>query len=129
MERVRETREGWHKVGECGASAGCILISDPCYVLQDRPGAAPDYTYDKFMRDWDDQGQPTVATVYPNNNPNFAAGVVVSTGWGDGVYPVLGRFAEGRLMEVRISFDGKFEDAGRAFDETADDDRDDDEGE
>jgi len=34
---------------------------------------------------------------------------VASTGYGDGVYPVYARIAEGRVMEIRILFDGSEE--------------------
>lgn len=32
-------------------------------------------------------------------------GILVSTGYGDGIYPVLGKVVNGRVMEVFIDFD------------------------
>lgn len=41
------------------------------------------------------------------NKGHKGAGVVFSSGWGDGEYPVYARFQEGRIAEVRIVMIGE----------------------
>lgn len=104
-----ETRTGWHRIGECPVDAGCIMLVNPCYVLPDRrfAGLEPkvEYDYATFLADSESEDSPLVLVVRPDDNRSFEAGLIVSSGWGDGVYPVYGRFGGGRCLEVRVVFD------------------------
>lgn len=100
----------WEKVGEVGVDAGLLWLGDPCYFLDTRGGAvtfveqtigarySDDELYGKFCDALGNE-QPTVKSFGP-------AGAAISTGYGDGVYPVeIRRGDDGRVMEVRVRFD------------------------
>jgi len=83
----------WEKVGEVGVDAGLMWLGDPCYIMGD------DATY--RVHNWDN----FCARLNLNKQTNqLKAGVCVSTGYGDGVYPVEVKRRDGRIAEVRIVF-------------------------
>lgn len=98
--------EKFEKIGVIGIDAGCCWIGDPCYLAPtDRPTAplapSPASGWSKFI-DWlhgaDGHGFDDGAKEHPD-------GCIVSTGWGDGCYPVeVRRSPEGRIAEVRVRF-------------------------
>ena len=100
--------EGFTKIGSFGVDSGTVMIGDPCYVL-DGEGKYPlsfGHDWDEFvgMNLLDESGK---VPYWPHTKElHGAMGVVSSTGYGDGVYPVYARMAEGRIMEIRILFDG-----------------------
>lgn len=95
------------KVGEFCVDAGICWIGDPCYVMPyDASGADVVRNWDKFC----DQlktadGQPKDAAQFRFKEGHIGLGVCVSTGWGDGQYPVyIERNEEGRIARVLIEF-------------------------
>ena len=93
-------------VGYVGVDAGCIMIVDPCYVLDDTSrGGDPAKTYQSFL----DAAQG-------NNLINEArlevwgqgAGIITSSGYGDGTYSVYARFEDKgmgrRVAQILIDF-------------------------
>lgn len=94
--------EGWELAGGIGVDAGLCWIGDPCYILhqgQDLP--------ETLGKNWSE----FCCKLKDNTTSfNYAAGheglgVAVSTGWGDGFYPVYVRKENGRVMEARVIFD------------------------
>lgn len=107
---------GTKLLGHCPVDSGQIILVDPCYVDKgfdydevccshtvlhvDIEGDEPrnvwgDHTYHNGI------GGPAIAGVGVLDK----AGVVTSTGWGDGVYPVYAEVVGGRVMSVTIQFD------------------------
>ena len=90
--------EAWTEIGKIGIDAGLCWIGDPCYLRYDPSGYAegsPAGPWGGFI-DW--LGDAGIAKEHP-------LGCVVSTGHGDGVYPVEVRLdAEGAIAEVRVQF-------------------------
>ncbi len=94
------------QIGEIGVDAGLCWIGDPCYILHADPapkaiggdwGAFCDLLHD------DDQYPTCKQLNYDLGHPGL--GVVVSTGYGDGVYPVFAEFNdEGRVARVCVEF-------------------------
>lgn len=109
------TRNATKLIGYCAVDSGQIMLTDPCYV--------------KDFVDEMDQGGKFDANLTPVNGtypytyngacsatcngdmagelgqPFRGAGVVVSSGYGDGSYPVYATFNdEGRITEARIVF-------------------------
>ena len=82
--------------------AGCIWIGDPCYIMGDDAfKRVRDWNKD-FMANWDKDA-----------NVNYAEplgegiGVCLSSGYGDGTYPVDVEFNdENRVVSVKITFIG-----------------------
>jgi hypothetical protein len=93
-------------IGEIGVDAGLCWIGDLCYVLHADPAPKA------IGKDWDefcdilhaDAKYPTSMQFnYDLGHPGL--GVVVSTGYGDGVYPVYAEFNdEGRIAAVTVEF-------------------------
>jgi hypothetical protein len=86
------------------------MVVDPCYVLPDKAEKGqilshhnPQYTYEKLMEDLFEGEKPTQTKQITFAN-KFGIGVVVSSGYGDGVYPVYVKEEDGRVKELKISF-------------------------
>jgi len=91
--------------GYCGVDSGQIMVIDPCYA---------------FMDEFDDMGgnYRNVCNIslgddgygefpLPKNGYTQGIGVVTSSGYGDGNYPVFVDVNDdGRVVELRIAFDG-----------------------
>lgn len=94
--------EAWERAGEIGIDAGLCWIGDPCYILpEESPEAAPLRDWSKFcemMKDLD-------VRQFRYLRGHDGLGVCVSTGCGDGIYPVeVRRDPDGRIAEVRVRF-------------------------
>lgn len=90
--------DGWKLIGKFGVDAGLVWIGDPCYILHKEGDQKPQ----DIGEDWDDFCKILDDKVYYDFN---SLGVVASTGYGDGIYPVYARFMDGRIMELKINFD------------------------
>jgi len=93
------------KIGECGVDSGQIMIIDPCYIN------------DEWVKgDWSDKGstygkccdittKKGQAGQLNYKGGHVGLGVVASSGYGDGVYPVYATYnKEGRIMKLEIEF-------------------------
>ena len=106
MKTNRITRK---PIGEIGVDAGLCWIGDPCYILHtDQPPEAIGKNWDEFCDIMhEDRRNPTCKQfTYDLGHPGL--GVVVSTGYGDGLYPVYAEFDdEGRVARVWVEFIGQ----------------------
>jgi hypothetical protein len=86
----------WKKVGEIGVDAGLVMVGDPCYVLGDDAS--------QRVKSWSEFCD-SLGNDYPTvKDMNF--GFVVSSGYGDGLYPVyVKKNAEGRVIGLKVEFD------------------------
>ena len=95
----------WKKVGEIGVDAGLCMVGDPCYASYPDHPDHPIHNWDKFcesLKEHDKQ-HPQQATAMQIDQ---RTGVVVSTGYGDGIYPVFARYnADGRIVGLKVDFD------------------------
>ena len=84
-------------IGHCGVDSGQILLIDPCYVYKDEfdPDNPTGGDYDQCCR----------ITLSDDGAGQTDLGVVTSSGYGDGVYPVYAtKDANGRIVSVTIEF-------------------------
>ncbi len=83
-------------IGYLGVDAGLMYLGDPGYLIG--PGKVGAMAWADFLKTYvgGDQAQH-----WRVDN----IGIVVSTGWGDGIYPVTAKIRDGRLMSVTINFD------------------------
>lgn len=90
-------------VGHIGVDAGLCWIGDPCYVI------AKDCS--NVFNSWKEFCEQIEGDYPTMKSFNYAAGheglgVCVSTGYGDGTYPVyITRNREGRIASVTVKFD------------------------
>lgn len=94
------------QVGHVYVDAGLIMVGDPCYTLPDEGSHR-----DEVAKDWgtfcealnDTRKNGNADGVYKPFGDGTA--VVVSSGYGDGTYPVfVKRDANGRIMKLVIDF-------------------------
>lgn len=100
-------------IGEIGIDAGLCWIGDPCYILHaDRMPKAIGNSWEAFCNILDEDGQYPVRKQFNYDLGHAGLGMVVSTGYGDGVYPVYAEFNdEGRIAKVTIEFIGPDDEA------------------
>lgn len=93
-------------IGEIGVDAGLCWIGDPCYILHAHPKPkAIGKDWGEFCDILHKNGTyPTRMQLnYDLGHPGL--GIVVSTGYGDGVYPVYAEINdEGRIAAVTVEF-------------------------
>lgn len=94
----------WEYAGIAAVDSGMILIADPCYWLDDdQPG-----TRGKYRQICDELGDNRAVALkfeegFTKNRPG--KGVAVSSGHGDGLYPVyICRDERGIIKECKIVF-------------------------
>ena len=100
----------WIKVGDISVDAGLCWVGDPCYILhkegEDKPKDIGKSWYDTEHEDTfcGRMKSDNVKQFY--HDMGFSGlGVCVSTGYGDGVYPVEARFTDDdRVAEIRVKF-------------------------
>jgi len=88
-------------VGHIGIDAGLCWIGDPCYVLPDDATSNPGPNWGKFCDQLGNDPGPTMKS-FPFPLGHEGLGVCVSTGYGDGLYPVTVEIAEDEEMGTRI---------------------------
>jgi hypothetical protein len=98
----------WELVGEVGVDAGQIVICDPCYiygsdnVIKDEVGGSEWEHWHQHLKD-SGYFEPERRTLQIGQ---FLA-VVSSSGFGDGVYPVMVRRTRGGdIAELKVVFIG-----------------------
>ena len=92
------------QIGTICVDAGIVMVGDPCYTLPDDASHR-----DAVARDWSRFCDATFAD--PNNADGYSTpfgegtSVVVSSGYGDGRYPVfVERTYDGRVARLVIEF-------------------------
>jgi hypothetical protein len=96
------------QIGEIGVDAGLCWIGDPCYILHTtQPPKAIGKDWGAFCDILHEDGHYPTCKQIPYDLGHPGLGVVVSTGYGDGVYPVFAEFNdEGRVAKVWVEFLG-----------------------
>lgn len=120
-------------VGYISVDAGLCWIGDPCYILhQDKLPEALGENWNEFCDKLYDEGNngPTMKS-FEHYKGNEGLGCVVSTGFGDGLYPVYAYVSdEGewgkRIMGVYIDFN--YEEMADEEDEDAEEDAEEEDG-
>lgn len=105
---------GEHLVGYVDVDAGLMLVGDPCYYSKDNPMQNWSEFCDRLFKE--EIGKEHLPTVYrlPHREDHYGKGVVTSTGYGDGSYPVYVTITdEGiwgrRVAGLRVEFIGEME--------------------
>lgn len=94
----------WKQVGVIGVDAGLCWIGDPCYL---KSGELPWEDWHKFcdkiydLENGKDQG--VTQFNYELGHPGL--GVLTTTGYGDGIYPVYAKFKDSRVVQIKIDFE------------------------
>ena len=100
----------WEEIGIIGVDAGLCWVGDPCYCVTPDCSSHPAPTWSGFCEQLSKQDAEAGEHkgVYPFNYPlgHAGLGVAVSTGWGDGSYPVFIRRdpETGRIAAVMVQF-------------------------
>lgn len=87
------------EIGTCSVDAGMLLLGDPCYVIGRREGPE---TWDAFLHRLH-ASNPKGGDAPYWHLPD--TGCVVTTGYGDGEYPVhVTLSGDGRVKNVTVTF-------------------------
>jgi len=88
-------------IGRIAVDAGVVYIGDPCYLYSDiiDGGGLGETWEDVCDKLFKDEGP---FTVIPFNGGSEGQGVISSTHWGDGVYPVYAEMDTERNTPKRI---------------------------
>ncbi len=81
------------QIGVVGVDSGTLLLGDPCYWLSDE-----DYNKELLQSNFDKSHQVNYDLGHAGK------GVIVSSGYGDGCYPVFATIQDGRVKEVTVKF-------------------------
>jgi hypothetical protein len=100
------------KVGVIGVDAGLCWIGDPCYILhkseKEKPEAIgtdwPDFVNRLYGNNLCGESSCVVGKQMKYDLGHSGLGVVVSTGYGDGLYPVYAEVKDGRVAKVWVDF-------------------------
>jgi len=97
--------KGFDQVGEIGVDAGLCWIGDPCYCVTPDANEHPAESWPEFCSKLDaNENDGVMQWKYKAGHAGL--GVSVSTGHGDGCYPVyVKRNNEGRVVAVLVVFE------------------------
>ena len=105
-----EIKNHWEEAGVISVDAGLCWVGDPCYIIH------TDKVPKEFGRDWSEtcdaldkkglNNKDALAVQFNHDMGHSGLGVAVSTGWGDGQYPVFVRRdpQTGRCAAVMVEF-------------------------
>ncbi len=95
----------WKQVGIIGVDAGLCWLGDPCYWMTPDCTEHPAETWSEFCDKLEMIEYPT-AKQFNFKRGHAGLGVCVSTGYGDGIYPVfVEKNEEGHIVGVMVRFD------------------------
>lgn len=113
---MAERKNGKWLVGRVGVDAGMVMVGDPCYL--DNYGkkssngfewVATEVEAQKKANKFDYSYSGACAATLSENSAGelgLASAVAVSSGYGDGVYPVYATYnGDGRIVRLEVSFD------------------------
>ena len=99
----------WTKVGTIFVDAGCVMVGDPCYT-QGREASSASESWHEFLEaTWPETFGPNPDKDAQMKDAVLARGeeglgIVVSSGYGDGEYPVYVDREDGRVKAVKVVF-------------------------
>jgi hypothetical protein len=96
-------RNEWTLVGHIGVDAGLCWIGDPCYILHQEEKLPESLGADWYeFVDLLNESYPTMKS-FKYQLGHEGLGCVVSTGFGDGTYPVYARITDEADSGKRVS--------------------------
>ena len=107
LARKSSGEPSWEPAGVIGVDAGLCWIGDPCYCVTPDAREHPAQTWGEFCGNLRDLDRDGFQQFYYSRGHD-GLGVAVSTGYGDGCYPVsIRRTSDGRVAGVRVDFVGE----------------------
>lgn len=104
--------------------SGQAMIGDPCYLDEWKPWNSEEDNFKDHVNKIGEYGYLGACNATLTNSYGTVGngrGVVLSTGWGDGMYPVYIHMDEGRPMMAIIDFDNIVEHPSMDDDDTDED--------
>jgi hypothetical protein len=127
-------KDGWVLIGSVDVDAGIVMVGDPCYATMDEKNPHPGHPihdWNKFcdlLHDYDHKlGLPTAISL-KHKVGHTGAGIVVSSGEGDGSYGVYAHYHLDhswgrpirRISEIRVVFMSEWDEEEEDNDDTID---------
>ncbi len=99
-------------VGNFGVDAGLVWIGDPCYIIANDTTESRWPEWYTFLQELDalrEKSTYPAGVAFPYKLGHNGLGVCLSTGYGDGTYPVFAHITdEGVVGGIFIDFTGLF---------------------
>jgi hypothetical protein len=96
---MKKRNTDWEEVGTMGVDAGLCWVGDPCYSIS-KDASHVWEKWSDFCEELRKQDEQSATQVYC-----FDSGIAVSTGYGDGEYPVfIKRNKDGRIAAIKVIF-------------------------
>ena len=101
-------------IGSFTVDSGQAMVGDPCYLDDWKPWDSEKEEFDQHPKHKGEYGylgacNATLTEGY--GDLALGTGVVFTTGYGDGIYPVYAKFNEdGRITKIVIDFESEDED-------------------
>lgn len=102
-------KQGWYKAGEVGVDAGLIWIGDPCYCITPDTDEQPAETWADFVNLLEAKCHDVKGySSWQYKAGHEGLGVCLSSGYGDGVYPVfVKKNTDGRIIAAIVLMDDR----------------------
>lgn len=106
-------KTGLVHIGSFGVDSGQAMVGDPCYLDTWKPWNSEEHNFEDHVNHEGEFGylgacNATLKEGY--GELGLGSGVVFTTGYGDGVYPVYAEFNEdARISKIVIDFEGEIE--------------------
>lgn len=118
---MSERKNGRYEVGKVGVDAGMVMVGDPCYLDGYGKDSTDGFNYvqaeierQQKAKKFDYSYSGACAATLSENSAGqlgLASAVAVSSGYGDGVYPVFATYNDdGRIVKLEVIFEGEDED-------------------
>ena len=132
---MADRKNGRYQVGRVGVDAGMVMVGDPCYLDNFGKGSTDGFNYveaeitaQKKAKKYDFSYSGACAATLGDDSAGelgFASAVAVSSGYGDGVYPVFATYNnDGRIVKLEVIFEGEDEDYESENDDDDEEDED-----
>ena len=95
----------WQKIGIIGVDSGTVWVGDGCYCITPDATEHPAKTWPEFCNKLDQVNEEGYQQ-FNFSRGHSGLGVVVSSGYGDGNYPVfIKKNEDGRVVGLMVEFD------------------------
>lgn len=94
------------QIGEVDVDSGLVFVGDPCYIWNNEQRRADNDppAIEREVGDYHAMCDSLDGVAYPQYKSYNGYGVITSSGYGDGTYPVYATIEDGHIVSLTIDF-------------------------